>query len=424
MPRHKKESDEYSGLRKDLSMTVEKLIAERIGNLQDSVLLGNRLFTKPGFVGDEVPSLENNITPSIQARTIVDKSDFEVGESFNQRIQVKNIGTTWVSIARIDAAVPLDFESYTSPNSYKIVNTFLDLQGKRLDPYASENIDMALIPTRRGAFLLAPRIIYTTSVGLERSCKPDPISISVSETTMPNRIKTGFQDLDNLLFGGLPRNFAVILTSISCDERDLLVKRFLETGAREGNTTLCVIVDPEDVRNLVYEFKHNFYVLTCSPRLDENFEKLPNVAKATGVENLTEINIALETLLRNLSEEPHEKGDKRACLEVLSDVLLEHGAVQTRKWLSRLIPELRSRGFTTLAVVNPHMHTSEQLQAVLDLFDGEISIYEKADDDITKYLRIRKMHRQRYLENELPVRKTRLMTTPLTLSCCSRASTV
>lgn len=112
-------------------------------------------------------------------------------------------------------------------------------------------------------------------------------------------------------------------------------------------------------------------------------------------------------------------------MEILSDVLLQHHAIQTRRWLSGLIPELRSRGFTTLAVLNPHMHASEELHAMLDLFEGEISIYEKeSKDDFIKHLRIKRMHNQRYLESELPLRKTRLMTTPLTLSCCTRTFNV
>jgi KaiC/GvpD/RAD55 family RecA-like ATPase len=419
MPHRKKESDERGDIGRSLSVAVEKLVTEKLGNLQDSVLLGNRLFRKPESAKDETSIIKANVMPSVQARIIMDRSDFEVGESFQMRIQLQNIGKTPVSIMRIDALAPAGFESFACANSYKLVSTFLDLQGKRLDPYTSENVDVALRPTREGTFTLAPQIVYTTSIGLQMLCSPEPVSIGVSETILPNRIKTGFQDLDNLLFGGIPVNSAIVLTSISCDERDLLVKRFLEAGAKAGYTTICAIVDPEGVRTLAEEFENNFHVLVCNANMDKDFEKLPNVSKATGVENLTAVNIALETMLSNLGKARQE--ERRACLEILSDVLLEHGAVQTRKWLSRLIPELRSKGFTTLAVVNPQMHASEQLHAILDLFDGEISIYEKGDNDFTKYLRIKKMHRQRYLETELPLRKTRLMTTPLTLSCCKRA---
>jgi KaiC/GvpD/RAD55 family RecA-like ATPase len=420
LPPRKRESDERTEIRRDISSVVEKLVTERLGKLQDSVLLGNRLFRKPEFNKDEASYLGDNVMPSVQARITMDRSDFELGESFQVRIQLQNIRETPVSIARIDALIPPDFELSASPNSYKLVSTYLNLQDKRLAPYATENIDVTLRSTRKGTFLLAPRIIYTNSIGLQTSCEPEPVYISVSETILPNRIKTGFQDLDNLLFGGLPQNSAVILTSISCDERDLLVKRFLEAGAKEGNTTFCAIIDPEGIRSLAEGFKDNFHVLVCNSSIDEDFEKLPNVSKVAGVENLTDVNIALEAMLRKFGDTRQLEQGRRACLEILSDILLEHGAVQTRKWLSRLIPELRSKGFTTLAVVNPHMHSSEQLHAILDLFDGEISIYEKGENDLIKYLRIRKMHRQRYLESELPLRKTRLMTTPLTLSCCRR----
>jgi KaiC/GvpD/RAD55 family RecA-like ATPase len=415
----KRESQENSKTARDISLVVEKLVAERLGHLQDSVLLGNRVFRRQESEPDEASYLHDNVMLPIRAKLVLDKTDVEVSETFQLKIQIENIGKTPVSVTKIYGVIPPEFEAATLPSAYSATNTFLDMHGTRLDPSGSEDIDVTLRPTRKGTFRVAPRIMFTNSIGIQMSSEPEPISISVSETTLPNRIKTGFQDLDNLLFGGIPKESAVILTSISCDERDLLVKRFLEAGAKEGNTTVLTIVDPESARTLAEEFKDNFHVLVCNPTIEEEFNKLPNVCKTAGVENLNEVNIALETMLRNLSKPKDEEG--RACLEILSDVLLEHGAVQTRKWLSRIIPELRSRGFTTLAVVNPHMHSTEEVHAILDLFDGEISIYEKGDNDFTKYLRIKKMHRQRYIETEIPLRKTRLMTTPLTLSCCRRA---
>jgi hypothetical protein len=56
--------------------------------------------------------------------------------------------------------------------------------------------------------------------------------------------------------------------------------------------------------------------------------------------------------------------------------------------------------------MNPQIHPSQELQAILDLFDGEISIYEKeTEKGLGRYLRIRKMSNQKYLENELPLKK-------------------
>jgi hypothetical protein len=102
-------------------------------------------------------------------------------------------------------------------------------------------------------------------------------------------------------------------------------------------------------------------------------------------------------------------GPKRACIEIISDVLLQHHAVQTRRWLTDLITEMKSRGFTTLAVMNPKMHPSEEFNAILDLFDGEINIYEKEiQKGPDKFLKIKKMTNQKYLRDELFLNKERL----------------
>jgi hypothetical protein len=106
---------------------------------------------------------------------------------------------------------------------------------------------------------------------------------------------------------------------------------------------------------------------------------------------------------------PSQSGPRRICIDIVSDVLLQHHAVITRKWLSGLLPDLRSKGFTTLAVINPHMHPPEEVQAILGLFEGEIRISEKeTEKGIEKVLRIRKLYNQRYLENELPLTRESL----------------
>ena len=225
--------------------------------------------------------------------------------------------------------------------------------------------------------------------------------------SLPDRVKTGYQDLDNLLFGGIPKDYAVILTSPSCDERELLIKSFLEAGAKEGQITFFVTVEASEGKALAEEFQSNFYLFICNPQADTIIQSLPNVFKLKGVENLTDINIALTSAIRQL--DTSMKAPRRACIEIISDVLLQHHAVPIRRWLTSLVPELKSRGFTTLAVMNPHMHPSQEVQAILDIFDGEIDIYEKPNEKGSgKFLKVAKMINQRYLDDELLVRKERI----------------
>jgi KaiC/GvpD/RAD55 family RecA-like ATPase len=227
------------------------------------------------------------------------------------------------------------------------------------------------------------------------------------EASMPKPIElvaTDYADLDKLLCGGLLSGSAVVLTSPSCNERDLLIKSFLKTGAEKGEVTYYLTTSVRAAKTLAEEFPSNFYLFICNPQADVIAESSPNVFKLKGVESLTEISIALTSAIHKL--DASLKGPRRACIELVSDVLLQHHAVQTRKWLTALTTELTSIGFTILAVVDPQMHPPEELYAILGLFEGEINIYEKeTEKGVGKFLKINRMSNQEYLEEELLLKK-------------------
>ena len=67
--------------------------------------------------------------------------------------------------------------------------------------------------------------------------------------------------------------------------------------------------------------------------------------------------------------------------------------------LSELITDLGSKGFTMLAVMNPGSHPSDQATAVIDLFDGEISITQTRDPlECKKSIRVEKLRNQDYIK--------------------------
>jgi KaiC/GvpD/RAD55 family RecA-like ATPase len=224
---------------------------------------------------------------------------------------------------------------------------------------------------------------------------------------LPGRISSGYEELDNLLFGGIPEKYSVVMLSPSSDERDFLIEKFLEAGVKRNETTFDITEDPTKSSNLIKEDQPNFYLFITNPRAETIAPNLPNVYKLKGVENLTEIEIAMVKAFRTL--DASNKATRRACLEILSDVLLQHRAVLTRKWLSGLLMDLKSKGFTTLAIVNPNMHPPEDVHAILGLFQGEIRIYEKeTEKGIEKVLRIRKLINQRHSEKELILTKEKI----------------
>jgi hypothetical protein len=81
---------------------------------------------------------------------------------------------------------------------------------------------------------------------------------------------------------------------------------------------------------------------------------------------------------------------------------LDYEAKATCKWISELITDLGAQGFTMLAVMNPSMHPSDQATAIIDLFDGEINIFQSDDPlDCKKSILVKKIRNQDYIKNPI-----------------------
>jgi uncharacterized repeat protein (TIGR01451 family) len=384
-----------------LERRVKKLPVAKNKKLVGIVTLTDiaRIARAKGLEKLEHADIHANLTAGVQKA--------KIGEDINFEIELVNAGKGPALLMRVEEIIPEGFKVIKKPRVYRVEDCNLNTKGKRLAPLKTEEIRLVLRPATKGTFILKPRIIYLDETAKYKSHEPKPIEIEVSAIILPSHISTGYGDLDSLLFGGIPENYAVILTSPSCDEKDLLIKRFLEAGAKEGQITFYITTRVSDVRALAEEFQSSLYLLICNPQADSMIKSLPNMSKLKGVENLTDISIALALAFRRLDKSL--KGPRRACVEIISDVLLQHHAVHSRRWLSGVIPELGLQGFTTLAVLDPEMHPDREVRAILDLFEGEINIYEKeTEKGLEKFLKIKRMYNQRYLESELHLKKEKL----------------
>ncbi len=359
---------------------------------------------------EETPvGLERFEHADVQAKLVEPKKGIRVGEEFALEMQIVNVGKEPVLLGRIERIIPAGFQLVAKPDHCHLEDEHLNMKGRRLDPLKTEEIKLVLKPVDKGMSEVEPRIFFMDENGHEMLCRLEPVTITVSDVALPDRITTGYTDLDSLLFGGIPEKYTVILTSPSCDEKDQIIRKFLEAGATKGQVTFYVTIEASGVRTLAEEFQSTFYVFICNPRADTMIKSMPNVLKIKGVENLNEVEIALISAFRRLEESP--TGPRRACIEIISDVLLQHRAVTTRRWLTGLLPELKSKGFTVLASMNPQMHPTQEVHAILGLFDGEINIYEKeTTKGLGKFLKIKKMYSQKYVDSELPLSKEKLET--------------
>jgi uncharacterized repeat protein (TIGR01451 family) len=357
---------------------------------------------------EETPvGLERFERGDVQVKIAPNETEIRIGQTVTFEIQLINVGKEPVSLTRIEEILPSGFQIAEKPDHCEVDDSQLIMKGKRLDPLKPEQIRITLKPFRQGNIEVAPRIICIDSSGHQNVYTPESVMLNVVFWALPNRVSTGCSDVDNLLFGGIPEKYSVILTSASSDERELLIRRFIEAGARNGQTTYYITSEIGNVEDIAETFPANFSLFICNPRADVMIKDLPNVFKLKGVESLTEIDIALVKSFRNLS--PSQNQPRRVCITILSDVLLQHHTVTTRKWLSGLLQDFKSKGFTTLAMVNPDMHPLEEVQAILGLFEGEIRIVEKeTEKGLEKALRIRKLYNQKYMENEIVLTRERL----------------
>ena len=232
--------------------------------------------------------------------------------------------------------------------------------------------------------------------------KHDSEVVSVAATT--DSFSTGYLELDTLLGGGLPYGYAIVLVSPPCDERDLLFRKIIESSLSSGNSVFFMSRDLGRSQDVAKRYASNCYVLTT--QADKIAPRSPNVFKIASVLNLNDLNISFSNAL---GATPNPSTRKILIVDLLSDVLLEHRALTTRKWLDDFIARRKSEGFTILATLNPLITTAQETQTIIDLFDGVIEIYEKAlQSRSRRFLIIKKMYAKKHMETELVLDKDKL----------------
>jgi KaiC/GvpD/RAD55 family RecA-like ATPase len=231
--------------------------------------------------------------------------------------------------------------------------------------------------------------------------QPIPEAPSAQETAL----STGYSDLDRLLVGGLPEGYAVLLLSPPCDERDLLLRKLISSALSSQIPTFYVSNDPNRIQDLVGRYWKDFYAL--SPVADKILSPPANLYKISNFDNLSEFNISLT---KTIEGRVKQKAAKRLMIiDLLTDILLQHKALTTRKWLSDFIAKRKGEGFTALAFLNPLVSPKEETQTLIDVFDGVIEIYERElRERARRFLVVKRMYGRKYSESELMLDKDKL----------------
>ena len=212
-----------------------------------------------------------------------------------------------------------------------------------------------------------------------------------------------FSGLDEIIRTGMPQKYSILLGGPATDERNLVVERFVQAGLEKKAPCFLLTTDTGFAGGLKERFGDKIIVLVANPRAPASQDKTI-IPVPTGVQNLTSLNIELVKVIKD-----HAGSGARIILDVMSEMLLSHKLLTTRKWAGDILPRLEGWSFTTLGVFNPGLHTPEDVQGLVELFNGYVEIFEKDyAGKARRLIAVRKMANVQYNENELLIDKQQL----------------
>ncbi|HYW01033.1 MAG TPA: hypothetical protein VE862_06155 [Candidatus Acidoferrum sp.] len=289
-------------------------------------------------------------------------------------------------------------------------------QTAQTTPLATSTTQSASFPTNQLGLAGIVIVLLVASVVLGKRRKQAATLLGDKQVTItrnqtkPNEqvstastILTGYNELDSLLGGGLPEGYSILILSESCDEMDLIMRKLIQSTISQGYSVFFVSRDVIKTQHLIGRYPNNFYAF--NPMAD----KMPtstNLFKISGVENLSDLNISLGKAMEPLLKETSKR---LLILDLISDALLEHKGLTTRKWLNDFIVKRKADGFTILGIFNPNIVWKADAQAIIDLFDGVIEVFEKGlRERARRFLIIKRMYGRKYAEKEIMLDRERL----------------
>ncbi len=214
--------------------------------------------------------------------------------------------------------------------------------------------------------------------------------VSTGVSASSARVSTGYARLDEALQGGFLTGSAVVLGGSTSNELFSLISGF--KNAEKASLVICSNMSL--VRATSQPSNVNDFFLVCGERVTPSDNV--HASKNVGFDNLTELSLDISELVNRVHP-------TRVVFQIVSDVLLRHGALQTRRWVNEQLNKFRGKGITTLGILNPEMHTQAESTAILDIFDGNLEIVESIENEPTKIIRVKWMHGIEVLERDVPL---------------------
>jgi circadian clock protein KaiC len=176
-----------------------------------------------------------------------------------------------------------------------------------------------------------------------------PVEISGAESPLQHRLTTGVPVLDEMMGGGIPRGYSVLVAGPSGSGKTVLANEFVLEGIRKGEAGVVA----------VFEKRPNDYLHTTPHGQD--FARLI-ADKKLEIVYLRPLDLSIDETLTALLEAVSRTGAKRAVIDSLSGLELALAPTfreDFRESLYRMVGALTGMGVTVLSTVElPDSFTS------------------------------------------------------------------
>ncbi len=131
------------------------------------------------MAGKTIERFENYFRhAAIHAMLMAPRAAF-MEKEFAFRLDIVNVSKKPCEITAIEGIVPCEFRILEASNGHSLINDSIIVKEGNIEPFQVKPIKLTLQATTSGVFNLKPQVVYLDDFGIKKTCKINPVSITI-----------------------------------------------------------------------------------------------------------------------------------------------------------------------------------------------------------------------------------------------------
>ncbi|MDY6965431.1 MAG: RAD55 family ATPase [Halobacteriota archaeon] len=357
--------DIFAGGEFEKTITLESL--KREDKVTQTIVIFQKIFTKylkDGQKSDTLPMYKQKIT------------SISTEEPLLQNFEISEDGS--VNLEGLEGALSSDNGNDVGKlvNSLCLTfNSFVDLS--------------SFILGKKNAFDSAKTLISPILSEYEEISEELDIKNKILKGAISDRISSGVENFDSLIYGGLLRGSSVVIQGPYGGEKEIFCNQFVKEGLVNDGAVVVVLsrMSPDEFKQQLkdigvepeeYEEKDLLKIVDWYSWKTENVigveRDMKSVLKSS--RDLSSVGIALGKAIDELAYAPVTRG----FVEMLSPAMKDFDFEVVYDFSQSMRAKFRKNDITGLFLIEKKMHDPESLSALHQIFDGIIDIVRFRED--------------------------------------------